>query len=436
MQSDDPLTPNHNRRLQFFVEASLILIVGVAFFAYIIYSPGSTPLSRARVTQTPSSLYNPVQSPLTTSGQLAFFDQIWTIVNDKYLYTQFNGLDWNAIHSEYKGKIEAGMNEDVFYQDMEELIGKLGNRHTRFLPPRKNVLDAASIGLALISIPGENRADVVQVIPHGSADLAGILCRDRILAIDGKPTPVSMSEVGYLINGVSGTQVNLTVQTPGQESRQVELTRGYIQGPLPVPYKVYTTTGGKKIGSIVLVSFYYGSLKDQITEAINAMSSGKPLEGLIVDVRANGGGEHATTLETLSYFTHGTIGYFVTRGSNTPIDIPDRDISGTSQIPLVVLISPMTASGGGIFAGVLQDMGRAYLIGERTDTTLDTTKSYHFSDGSFMQVAAGAIHPINHPDQTWVETGIAPDLVVKPDWNEFMSENDPVIRAALVYFDR
>jgi C-terminal processing protease CtpA/Prc len=74
------------------------------------------------------------------------------------------------------------------------------------------------------------------------------------------------------------------------------------------------------------------------------------------------------------------VGYFVTRDSNTPIDIPDRDISGTSQIPLVVLISPMTASGGGIFAGVLQDMDRAYLIGERTNTTLDSTKSYDFSE--------------------------------------------------------
>jgi len=81
-------------------------------------------------------------------------------------------------------------------------------------------------------------------------------------------------------------------------------------------------------------------------------------------------------------------------------------------------------------------MGRAYLIGETTDGNVESAKLFTFPDGSALTVAIAAIHPKNHPDLTWVGTGVAPDIVVKPDWNEFMSENDPVIRAALEYLDR
>lgn len=413
-------------------------MIGVAFCGYLIFSPGSLPNSRTSITQTsqPTLLNTAIHSTLTTPEQVVFFDQIWTIVNDNYLYTDFNGLDWNAIRSEYIQKIEAGLSEDDFYQDMEELIDKLGNKHTRFIPPSINPFNTAGVGIGIISIPGENRVVVTIVDPNSSAAQAGILPRDRILAVDGGLAPANMLELVSAINGIPGTKVNLTVQTLGQEPRQVELTRGFIQEPIPVPYKEYTTSTGKNIGFLFIVSFDYGSLKEQITEAINAMSSVKPLDGLIVDVRANPGGMQITTLETISYFTHGTIGYYITQDSNTPIDIPDRDINGSSHIPLVVLISPVTSSGGAIFAGILQDMNRAYLVGENTDKALDSVKYFPFTDGSLLVVACAAIHPINHPDLVWIETGIAPDLVVKIDWNEFMSENDPVIRAALDYFDR
>jgi carboxyl-terminal processing protease len=103
-------------------------LIGVAFCGYLIFSPGSLPNSRTSITQTsqPTLLNTAIHSTLTTPEQVVFFDQIWTIVNDNYLYTDFNGLDWNAIRSEYIQKIEAGLSEDDFYQDMEELIDKLG----------------------------------------------------------------------------------------------------------------------------------------------------------------------------------------------------------------------------------------------------------------------------------------------------------------------
>ncbi len=437
MKSDNPNALSQNRRNPVLYEVIFIFVLAVVC-GYFIFSQASKNKSPAAVAQLsqPTYVNNAISSTLTTSGQVALFENIWTAINDNFLYTDFNGLDWSAIRSEYIQKISAGLSDQNFYQDMETLVDKLGNDHTRFIPPWLNNFDAASIGLALISLPGEDRELVTYVYPNGSAARAGILPRDRILAVDGKPTPADALELVSMINGVPDTKVDLTVQTPGQEPRQVELTREYYEESYPVPYKEYTTSSGKHIGYLLLISFDYGSLREQIIAALIAMSFTRPLDGLIVDVRANPGGKQLTTFETISIFTHGIVGYFVTRDSSTPIDIPDREFNGSGQIPLVVLISPVTNSGGGIFAGILQDRNRAYLVGEKTGKALDGAHTFSYIDHSLLMVANAAIHPVYHPDQNWIETGIAPDLEVKTDWNEFMTENDPVIRAAVEYFDR
>jgi C-terminal processing protease CtpA/Prc len=141
--------------------------------------------------------------------------------------------------------------------------------------------------------------------------------------------------------------------------------------------------------------------------------------------------------EALSFFTHGTIGNLIMRNEiQVPIDIPDQDVKGSSHIPLVVLISPSTASAGALFAGLLQDMGRAYLVGETTFSIEEMGQVFNLPDGSVLVIAVASVQSINHPDLNFMGTGIAPDMGVRTDWNEFMSENDPVIRAALDYLDR
>ena len=319
---------------------------------------------------------------------------------------------------------------------MEEMVAQLGNLHTKFYPPKNDELNPAGIGILTISIPGENRADVAMVIPNSAADKAGILPRDRILAVDGKEPPIDPKELLSLLRGKVGTKVVLTIQTPGNALRQVEVTRGYISQAFPVPYEDWITPKNNHVGYLFLGSFFYGSLNDQIANAITKMTLERPLDGLILDVRLNPGGEESTLYNALSFFTHGTIGYFVTRDEKSPIEIPNREVNGSGGIPLVILITSSTSSAGGIFAGLLHDIGRAYLIGETTDKNLDASLLHTFADGSKLTIAFAAIHPINHPEINWVGTGVAPDLVVKPDWGEFMSENDPVIRAALYYFDR
>ena len=113
-----------------------------------------------------------------------------------------------------------------------------------------------------------------------------------------------------------------------------------------------------------------------------------------------------------------------------------NDINNSSQIPLVILIGPDTVSYGEIFSGILQDAGRAILIGEQTEGNVETLWGYDFDDGSRAWIAHDTFRPANHPDQDWEVTGIIPDINIIVDWVEYSVDDDPAVIEALEYFDQ
>src|SRR4030043_554367 len=91
--------------------------------------PSSTP--------TQISTATPVATPLTVNTQLRIFENLWVIVNDTYVYPDFNGLDWNAINQEYRQIIASGLTNDQFYLAMSDVITRLGDDHSFFLDPQQ-----------------------------------------------------------------------------------------------------------------------------------------------------------------------------------------------------------------------------------------------------------------------------------------------------------
>jgi carboxyl-terminal processing protease len=100
---------------------------------------------------------------------------------------------------------------------------------------------------------------------------------------------------------------------------------------------------------------------------------------------------------------------------------------------LVVLIGSGTASFGEIFAGILQDVNRAYLIGTTTQGNVEILWGYDLEDGSQLWLANETFHPLNHPERDWEQSGIIPDLTVQGDFDEFTLETDPPVLAAMEY---
>lgn len=377
--------------------------------------------------------------------QLQIFNELWRIVDEEYLYEDFNGVEWDAAYDEYQALIEAGLSDQEFYLAMDEMIYSLGDDHSIYLSPDQVATEDAEyasgsdyvgIGIWVSAVPERERAVILLTFPGSPAEAAGLQSRDSILLVDGQPV---LDEEGYLDDrmlGPEGTQVTITVQSPGGQPYDLTITRARITGSLPVPYEIFTTLLGQRVGYLLIPTFADRSIVRQTQQALEAMTEDGQLDGLIIDNRLNNGGYDDVMADTLRFFNDGLVGYFVNRQGKEPVRVTAHEINGSTEVPLVVLIGYDTVSFGEIFSGILKDQGRAYLIGETTDGNVETLWGYDFDDGSRAWIAHDTFQPANDPNADWEESGIIPDETVLSDWDTVPFEEDPAILAALDYFDR
>ena len=406
-------------------------------------SPTFTPTPTQTPTPTPSP--TPTLVPTPSALQLNVFEELWHIVSETYLYPDFNGVDWEAAGERNRQRIKSGLTNDDFYQAMEDMIASLGDDHSVFLPPQETLQENAEfsgendyVGIGVLTrvVPERQRAVILVVFPGSSAEEAGLQSHDSLLAVGGKPL---VDEDGYhrnLLQGPEGSTLELTVQTPGEQPRQVSLTRRRVTGAVPVPYTVLTTAGGKRVGYILLVTYADETIDNQVEKALEDLTASGPLDGLILDNRENSGGADNVARAVLGYFVRGTLGYFFDRNkSRRAFNVLGTDINGSSKVPLVVLVGQGTVSFGEITSGVLQDAGRAKIVGEITSGNIELLWGYNFEDGSRAWIAHEAFHPSKHPDTDWEQTGIIPDIEAPSNWDEVTTDTDPAIRASLEYLD-
>jgi carboxyl-terminal processing protease len=381
---------------------------------------------------------------LPVASQLAIFEELWQIVERDYLYDDFNGLDWDSVYAQYRANIESGISDEDFYRNMAEMVQLLGDDHSVYLNPEEAAQEDAQytgendfvgFGVLLSAIPEKERAVILVTFDDSPAYEAGLKPRDSILTIDGQPV---LNEEGFLndsLLGPSGSTAILTVQTPGEDPRQISITRRQVTGSLPVPYSIITTPDGKRVGYILLVSFTDSSIERKIAALLGIFHNNE-VEGIIIDNRMNEGGADTVLRQVLSYFTEGTLGYFINRRGKFPLHINEPEyVLNSGELPMVVLVGPNTVSFGEIFSGILKDTHRAYLIGEKTDGNIEILWGYTFEDGSRAWIAHDTFRPVNHPEHDWEQTGIIPDLTIPVAWDEFSVTDDPAVQAALDYFD-
>ncbi len=368
--------------------------------------------------------------------QQKVFDQTVEVIERVYVYPDFNGLDWPALVSKYQAKIDAGLGTQDFYSAMSDMIIELGDDHSSFLSPVDVAAEEAElsgnnefVGVGVFIFPQMDKEQValISVFPNSPAEYGGLKAHDAILAVDGKRIIENGEVYIYLARGPECSATVLTVKSPGQEPRDVIFVRERIQGPSLIVARLVLTTDGSRVGYIFIPSFFDRTIPQQIEDALNEFG---PLDGLILDNRMNGGGSSDVLEPILSYFTAGTLGEFVSREESRPLVINPDQIQNSQDVPLIVLVGEETASFGEIFSGVLQDTGRAKIVGQTTPGNVETLHGYDFEDGSRMWIAEEVFDPsISHAK--WEETGIVTDLEAYADWDIFTFENDPSVAAAL-----
>ena len=198
------------------------------------------------------------------------------------------------------------------------------------------------------------------------ADKAGLKAGDQIIAVDGQNAEGrSEEQVREILKGFPGTEVELTVRRPGQAK---ELKINMMRAEVSVPNVPYFGMVSDDIGYVALTTFTREAGRNVANAVKELQTENENLKGVIFDLRGNGGGLLTEAVNVSNVFIPKGELVVTTRGK-----VKDRDRSFKTlnkpvdeEIPLIVLINKNSASASEIVSGVLQDLDRGVLIGQRS----------------------------------------------------------------------
>jgi C-terminal peptidase prc len=275
---------------------------------------------------------------------------------------------------------------------------------------------------------------ISRLAPGGPAAQAGLQPRDIILAINGIPYTDTArfganGPIG-VIHGAPGDEVRLTVRSGSGAPRDVSLKRRVISSDA-FPAIEAQLLPGSRVGLLLIDTFYLDNMVDLVRSHVDQLTKDGPLDGLIIDVRDNGGGRVDLMLDTLALFIDGgTIGSTTGRDRSNQLLIPEhRALPQLAGVPIVVLTGEDTVSAGEMFAAGMQVTKRARIVGTPTAGNTENLIPHDLSDGSQLWLAELAYHL---PDGTLIEgRGVLPERTVQAEWWRYAPADDPQIKAAL-----
>lgn len=368
----------------------------------------------------------PAPTPLGLTTRQQIFTEVWAIVNEQYLYGDFGGVDWHAVRSDFEPRIISASTDAGFYELLGYMVGRLGDDHSRFLPPqaaqREDTLSSGreeQVGIGVIALPMGDGLFIQHVFPDSPAERAGLQARDRIVAIDG------LFYSAGDIEGPEGSSVRLTVVRPGEGSRDIVMTRHLIEGRItPVVERL-----PGEIGYLGVTTLWVSDMDQQVSDALASLTEAGPLRGLIIDLRSNPGGWRNVLTGILSHFVSGEVGNFTSRKGDTALVISPTENTELREIPLVVLVDAGTASYAELLAAILQSHAGAVVIGAPTPGNTETIYSYPITGGGRLWVAQEGFRLNNGTELEGI--GVQPDLTMLDDWTRFSAQDDPGLISAL-----
>jgi carboxyl-terminal processing protease len=202
---------------------------------------------------------------------------------------------------------------------------------------------------------------IIGPMPNSPASRAGVMPGDVILEIDGREIAgLTLEEAVNLIRGPKDSTVVLTVRRLGS---LVPMEIDVIRDTIPLT-NVLARMQQDNIGYISLATF--DALTADLLRKGIAELRDEGAEGLILDLRDNGGGLLDSAVAVLSEFVETGA---VCLGCNAGGDPDFLSVSGEGtayHIPLVVLVNGLSASASEIVAGAIQDHGRGTVVGTTT----------------------------------------------------------------------
>ncbi len=326
--------------------------------------------------------------------------------------------------------------------------------HSNFFDPKQYALfreeqEGKYYGVGMVVQQRDNQTVVQAPFMNSPAFKAGIRPGDVILKVDNKSCDgLTTTEVADLLKGAKGTTVHIAVGRVGWD-KPIDVT--VVRDEIPRPGVEFSTMVRPGIG-YVRVSTFNETTDADLTDALKHLDVSK-LDGLIIDLRGNGGGLLNQAVGMSDMFLDKNELVVSHRGRSSP-ERRYYAVRGNQgiEVPLIVLVNGSSASASEIVSGSIQDHDRGLIVGETSfgkglvqtqfplsenTALLLTTARYYTPSGRLIQrdyknetlydyhynpkpPQAPEVKLTDSGRQVFGGGGITPDIVVpEPKPNEF-----------------
>jgi tricorn protease len=349
------------------------------------------------------------------------FEQSWRALREHFYDPAFHGANWEAVRAKYRPLVQhVALREDL-YALMSLMMGELNASHLGILgfssSPEETTADLGLIFDDSFHGPG---LKIAEILKQGPADRRGIALKpgDIIRSIDHVEFTDQVS-LSQLLNDKIGETLALQVTAnPSADMkdpkafRKVEIqpvNRHQIHDLMYERWidhnaKRVAELSGGKLGYIHIPSMDEAGL-DRFVRALYSDSFDK--EGVVLDVRFNGGGfTHDQILNYLGAREHTT---FRQRDGGQGVVLRRNDRKWTK--PLVVLINNRSYSDAEIFPSAVRTLGLGKLVGQSTGGHVIGTSSVRLIDGTMFRIPRTGVFTLKGVNME--REGVTPDVEVE-----------------------
>jgi carboxyl-terminal processing protease len=410
---------------------------------------------------TPTPTPRPViETRLTASERAIIFDTVWQTVNDKYFDPTFGGMDWQAIGEAYRQQLATVQDDQTFwFQVVNPMLFELGVSHIGALPAElSNALEpmifaTGSLGMDVRLMDG--MAVISQVNEGSPADKAGLHPGFVITSIDGwtqndfasnafqTPPDNERNRRGSAISGMRnamygdvGTEVVIEYMDGDSRIHLITLqfaprsgiSCAQIDPSLP---SACTELEVKRLANGIGYIRFSGFLEPVLDGVLQAIDDLHDAPALIIDLRGNPGGQFPVRKAIASQLV-GEPEVFMRYQYREGMEEAYLDlVSNPYPGVVVILVDELSKSSSEEFAGSLQALGRATIIGSQTPGSCLVMNIEPLPSGGIV------IYPYAQsqtPDGRILEdNGVVPDVEAFLDREQLLQGCDGQLEAAIEY---
>jgi tricorn protease len=372
------------------------------------------------------------------------FQELWRALDQGFYDPNFHGDDWDALREKYRPwALEASTMRD--FQDMVNLmLGELNASHMGFYTGDRAETQETRTGLLGVELdPVENGVAVQRVVPRSPADREASTLRvgDVITAVNG----TSVAEAGNFYELLSGTvdeMVLLSVTDADGTARSVRIRpTGSLDDALYREWvedreALVDAYSDGRLGYVHVEGMNWPSF-ERFERELYASAHGK--EGLLIDVRFNGGGW--TTDYLMAVLNVKRHAYTVPRGATDDLEQHHEQFRAHypfgERLPLASWTKPVAAlanqnsySNAEIFSHAFKNIGHGPLIGQPTFGAVISTGGVRMINGSFVRMPFRGWY-VYQTDQNMELGPAVPDVLVENPPATKAEGEDPQLRRAV-----